>query len=43
MGVDVPPGGKARRTYEHLLERVCSEIVATGSFTAERWSVSRPG
>ncbi|MCP5044505.1 MAG: TetR/AcrR family transcriptional regulator [bacterium] len=36
MGIDVPAGGKARRTYENLLEAVRCEIRATGSFTAER-------
>ncbi|MDP6978452.1 MAG: TetR/AcrR family transcriptional regulator [Myxococcota bacterium] len=36
MGIDVPAGGKARRTYENLLEAIRSEIAATGSFTAER-------
>ncbi len=36
MGVEIPAGGKARRTYENLLEATRCEIAASGSFTAER-------
>jgi AcrR family transcriptional regulator len=34
--LDVPTGGKARRTYESLVEASWAEIAATGSFSAER-------